>query len=275
MVSFIRRRLTATNGVLVVALVLMMSGGAYAASKALITSTKQISPKVLKELKGANGVNGRNGTNGSSGAQGPQGEKGQQGEKGAIGPMGPSGSGAGGLGATGPQGVAGATGPTGSAGSVGATGPTGKEGATGKEGPTGKTGATGPTGGMLEQGKTERGTFALTMSGIQHKERNEGAASISFPIPVTPLPEQVEVLNEEEKTNANCPKRKPAEAKEGVLCVYIETERPLADEGKAAPTYLSPAIAEPFGYVLEFTTGEEGHPGTQGYAYGEWAVTAK
>jgi hypothetical protein len=65
-----------------------MTGGAVAAKKYLITSTKQISPAVLKKLKGkpgpagpaglagpagkagANGVNGTNGTNGLDGETG-------------------------------------------------------------------------------------------------------------------------------------------------------------------------------------------------------------
>ncbi len=61
-----------------------MTGGAYAAKKYLITSTKQISPSVLKSLKGANGRNGANGANGAAGAPGATGP---------TGPAGPAGSG--------------------------------------------------------------------------------------------------------------------------------------------------------------------------------------
>lgn len=42
-----RGRLTYANVVASLALVFAMSGGVYAASKYVITSTKQISPKVL------------------------------------------------------------------------------------------------------------------------------------------------------------------------------------------------------------------------------------
>ena len=54
MFSAIRRRVRVTpSGVVAVfALVLAMSGGAYAAGRYAITSTKQISPKVLKALAG-------------------------------------------------------------------------------------------------------------------------------------------------------------------------------------------------------------------------------
>ena len=52
MFSKIRKRFSYTNVVLTIALVFAMSGGAYAAKKYLITSTSQISPKVLKSLQG-------------------------------------------------------------------------------------------------------------------------------------------------------------------------------------------------------------------------------
>jgi hypothetical protein len=52
MFSRIRRRFTYANVVVTVALVFAMSGGAYAASRYLITSTKQISPKVLMSFEG-------------------------------------------------------------------------------------------------------------------------------------------------------------------------------------------------------------------------------
>lgn len=46
----IRRGLTYTNVTVTLALVFAMTGGAYAASKYLITSTTQISPRVLSQL---------------------------------------------------------------------------------------------------------------------------------------------------------------------------------------------------------------------------------
>ena len=47
MLRAIRSRLTYANVAVTLALVLAMSGGAYAADRYLITSTKQIKPKVL------------------------------------------------------------------------------------------------------------------------------------------------------------------------------------------------------------------------------------
>ena len=109
MFSLIRRRMTYANIAATLALVFAMSGGAYAASRVLITSTNQIKPSVLKQLKG------RAGSNGAQGLTGPSGPAGAVGAAGATGP-------------------AGATGATGLTGAAGATGATGKEGPGGTEG---------------------------------------------------------------------------------------------------------------------------------------------
>jgi hypothetical protein len=93
------RRLSYANVAATLALVFAMSGGAYAAKSYLISSTGQISPKVLKKLKGNTGK-------------------------------------AGAIGATGASGATGATGGTGAAGATGKEGPTGKEGKDGPRGPS-------------------------------------------------------------------------------------------------------------------------------------------
>src|ERR1700679_3432209 len=91
MFSRIRRRLTWANVAMTLALVFAMSGGAYAAGKYIITSTKQISPKVLASLKGAKGKPGPAGPQGPAGAQGAQGAGGAQGPVGAQGSPGTAG----------------------------------------------------------------------------------------------------------------------------------------------------------------------------------------
>lgn len=68
-----------------------MSGGALAAQHYLLTSTKQISPKVLRQLKGHRGAKGARGPQGLQGAQGPQGIQGPAGAIGATGATGPPG----------------------------------------------------------------------------------------------------------------------------------------------------------------------------------------
>jgi Collagen triple helix repeat (20 copies) len=89
-----------------VALLIAMTGTAFGARQYLVTSTKQISPRVIKKLRGMQGKRGARGVSGAQGARGAVGE---------TGPAGPAG-------ATGPSGDAG---PTGLAGTPGATGPRG------------------------------------------------------------------------------------------------------------------------------------------------------
>ncbi len=82
MSSALRKRLTYANVVATLALLFAMSGGALAAGHYLITSTKQISPKVLKSLRGANG---KLGAPGPAGAAGPAGSTGPGGKEGPVG----------------------------------------------------------------------------------------------------------------------------------------------------------------------------------------------
>ncbi|HWX40512.1 MAG TPA: hypothetical protein VN345_05120 [Blastocatellia bacterium] len=113
MFSGIRKRMTYGNVAVTLALVFAMTGGAYAASKGIIiTSTKQISKNVLKELKKP-GPAGPEGKAGAPGANGKDGAPGGQGEKGALGPEGK-------------QGPSGTTGPEGSPWTVGSKLPSGK-----------------------------------------------------------------------------------------------------------------------------------------------------
>jgi hypothetical protein len=95
----IRRHLNYANIVATLALVFAMGGSAIAAKHYLITSTNQISPKVLKKLKapGKTGKTGPQGPTGSLGAAGSLGGTGLQGAKGNGG-----GTGADGISATSP-----------------------------------------------------------------------------------------------------------------------------------------------------------------------------
>src|SRR5271165_2695343 len=87
----IRRHLSYANVVATLALVFAMSGGALAASRYMINSTKQINPKVLKALRGRTGKIGPAGPQGPAGlpgAAGLQGTKGAEGGKGTEGTAG-------------------------------------------------------------------------------------------------------------------------------------------------------------------------------------------
>jgi hypothetical protein len=87
----ILRYLTYPNVVATLALVFAMSGGAYAAKRYIISSLKQISPKVLKELQGAKGPPGAAGPGGPAGPSGPAGLQGLPGKEGVAGKEGSAG----------------------------------------------------------------------------------------------------------------------------------------------------------------------------------------
>jgi hypothetical protein len=92
MISPTRRHFNYANVVATLALLFAMSGGALAASRILITSTKQIKPSVLKALKGAAGKTGAVGPVGPAGVAGPVGPQGPQGLQGSAGNNGEKGA---------------------------------------------------------------------------------------------------------------------------------------------------------------------------------------
>jgi hypothetical protein len=81
----IRKYFTCTNVAMTLALVFVMTGGAFAASKFVITSTKQIKPSVLAQLRGKAGRAGPAGPQGSAGLQGVPGANGKDGTNGSPG----------------------------------------------------------------------------------------------------------------------------------------------------------------------------------------------
>jgi hypothetical protein len=186
MLSAIRRRLRVSPATAVagLALVFAMTGGAYAAKKYLITSTKQISPSVLKQLQGKAGAAGTPGAAGTQGAQGP----------------------------------AGPAGPPGPSGGKGETGAAGKDGLQGKQGSTGATGPAGSpwtVGGLLPSKKTETGSW-----GGLKEAAGTFLTPISFTLPLETAPELVIVTGTE--VAGKCPGVQSGipTAEPGKLCVY-------------------------------------------------------
>jgi hypothetical protein len=249
MLSFIKQRLTFANVAVTFALVFAMTGGAYAAKRYLITSTKQISPAVLKQLRGA---------------------------------AGPAGS----AGAPGPAGLPGPAGKEGPAGKDGKEGPAGKEGPPGKEGKEGKEGSPWTAGGTLPSGKTEKGTwgFALIASGGGEVEAD--AISYNVPLAMAPKVQYIKAPTEEEVEKGEFP-TPPAGctgnvtepgAEKGNLCVFAKTEG-NAKSLFGPVIFLSPEHMGPFsaneasktGTVMVLASSAAGPM----LALGSWAVTAE
>jgi hypothetical protein len=256
MFSAMRRRLTFANVAMTLALVFAMSGGAYAAKKYLITSTKQISPSVLKALAGKSGPAGPQGSPGAPGKDGAQGLKGD-------------------TGAEGKQGIQGEPGKDGKVGATGPTGATGPVGATGAKGATGLTGPTGPTCNQkgecnLPSGASETGAWA-TPGIVVFKEpfEEEFFISLSFPLHLTFEPEVKFVGPEASETSgavAGCPGRRvEPKAAPGNLCMYSYGFG-LEKVGGGGPITdgTSGAIV-----TLGFEKGQ-----TFGFLTGSWAVKA-
>jgi hypothetical protein len=233
MFSWIRRRATYANVAMTLALVFAMSGGAFAAGKFLITSTKQISPKVLASLKGAKGANGAPGAAGAAGPQGP----------------------------AGPQGAAGAKGADGKEGLQGKAGATGKEGAEGPEGPAGPTCPKGEC--LLPAGATETGVWSFTAITL-----NEAYVTISFPLRLTSQPVfhyvTLAELGGSTAKAEGCPSKliSEPEADPGTLCVY---EKELDNAGRPFTLF-----TETSGVVLDFALEK---PTLEAFGAGSWAVT--
>jgi hypothetical protein len=279
MFSGLRSRLTYANVVATLAMVFAMTGGAYAASKYLITSSKQIKPSVLASLKG------RAGAAGAKGAQGPAGPAG------AVGPQGPAGPG----GAAGEKGAPGTNGTSVTSTKLSVGNATCKEGGaefTAGEGKktTACNGSPWTVGGTLPAGKTETGTWAFgpytDPGGVA------SVAAASFPIPLAAaLGEghghyinqngmEVNAADEEvaptecgsgigPQVNAANPQAKP-----GNLCIYAANLKGafsydggiygVGEPGTASVGTTGDLVQ----FVLESKTIEEEGQGT-------WAVTAE
>jgi hypothetical protein len=183
MFSLQGKRLGIPGVISVIALVFAMAGGAWAAKKYVITSTKQIKPSVLSQLKGAAGPAG------------------------LAGPAGPSGA----------PGAAGAKGTTGPKGATGVAGEEGEKGATGEEG------LPWTAGGTLPKGATETGTWSAVGAENEAGFKSaQIPISFPIPLKEDIPGENVHVMEAGDPAAAGCTGGTPAlpKADEGHLCIY-------------------------------------------------------
>lgn len=260
----VRKHLTPSTMIALLALVFAMTGGAFAASSdgggsgskasastgraASVTSLVAVAAKSKAKPKA------------KAGPRGPAGPKGATGATGATGPAGAAGT-------------AGATGPAGAQGPAGPTGATGPAGAEGKEGTTGFTVT-------LPKGKTLTGDWAVEadLPGTGLAE-GSAATTISFGIPLETAPEKVFIkVGEEPLSGSGCTGNvKEPGAEPGHLCVFASSEL----------NAFEPHICPSGKTIIECASNEEGadrsgalifaldkNPGLT-ILNGTWAVTAE
>jgi hypothetical protein len=272
MFSAIRKRLHLSPATVIasLALVFAMAGGAYAAGKYVITSTKQISPKVLKSLTGKAGPAGKAGANGIAGAAGAQGTAGGRGEKGEKGDSGAAGT----SGSDGQSVTSKTLGPEEGGceeGGVELSSASGKSSVCdGLKGAKGAPGEPWTPNNQLPKGATETGSWIAPANSSM-----EEFGTISFTVQLAGSLDgsHVQYVTLAEKTSTHCPGEveKPA-AESGFLCVY---EGPLSEPVGSAlganifkPGSLSSG-AGPAGAVI----GTESESANARFV-GTWAVKA-
>lgn len=239
MFAVIGRRLTPGTVIAVLALVLAMAGGAYAAKNGvIITSIKQISPSVQKKLKG------KQGPAGPQGPQGPQGAAGANGKDGAAGP----------------QGEGGPEGPT------GPTGPAGKTGFT-KVLPSGETET-----GTWALGETITAQFNIEVP-LTFPIPLAAPLDASHVHYINPAGKEVTAGGEEVTSTACLGKASEPSAEPGHLCVYSSRELLVTIKNSSifdsAPEGADKSGASVAGAFMRVHRTEE-----EGQGYGTFAVTA-
>jgi Collagen triple helix repeat (20 copies) len=291
-----RKHLTPSTFIALLALVLALTGGAFAATGQSGSSTRATTAKVKPRAKP-----------GPRGPVGPRGATGATGAPGATGPTGPTGA----LGAVGPQGPKGDTGAAGANGHDGANGASvvsaalapGEDGCieggskftvggnetTACNGEKGEA-AVGGGGGYpktLPAGETETGSF------VAYFEHNKGVTftAISFPIrlPLELGSSAVHYVTTAEQEGHTAPSEcagsaeKPTAVK-GNLCVYegfhAEAEPPAVISELTVTTIAKP-VADSEGVIGAGTTGAllrvsyEGTDEEGVFLGGDWAVNAQ
>jgi hypothetical protein len=277
----LRKRLTYANVAMTLALVFAMSGGAYAAGKYLITSTKQIKPSVLASLKGKAGPAGKEGPAGAAGKEGPAGKEGAAGKEGKAGANGVNG--VNGEGVTSAALKAGEEGCAEGGSKFTVAGKT-TTACGGERGPKGPEGSPWTDKGVLPSEATETGSVVVQSSSAE----TEVFVPISFTIPLKTAPTEGYFVSKEEQKKENS-KKDPAGCTVGT--VEGSAANPIAAPGNLCvyESTASPTFPGEFTLSLFFSPNEENvyAPGKTGavmlirakaageFMLGSWAVTAE
>lgn len=236
--------------VAVIALVVALGGGAYAASQSLTGKQKKEVKKIAKKFAGKRGPAGATGPVGPAGAAGPQGGNGSNGQDGAQGPEGPEG----------PQGDA------------------------------GEDGSPWTAGGTLPPASMETGTWSMSGTyatftrayapvsfSVPLSEADAEAISEEEAPAESGVFPNIHVLAVGEEETANCPGTvlRP-EAVAGHFCVYTAKRAGLFPVGVFTP---EEAAGESFQFQGVSTggailMGTKDNTATAAEAIGSWAVTA-
>lgn len=279
MFSRLRRRMTYANVVATLALLFAMSGGALAAGHYLITSTKQINPKVLKQLQGARGPAGLAGSAGVAGVAGTKGENGDPGSNGSNGSNGVSPIGVAFTGAAhgctaGGVEYKGATTNFVCNGKAGTEGPGGPEGGTGPEGPEGKPWT---MGGRLPSGKTVYGHWAASgmaegASGLALGINGVATTGVSFPLPLQKPPSVTFIKEGEATPEPKCSgtAEAPGPPEPGSLCIFVQEESNIL-YGDPLSGNQPLQSADERGFTISAYSAGKGPM----YLFGQWALTAE
>ncbi len=256
MFSIIRKHLTPSTAIAIVALVFAITGGAFAATGGSSNGGKSASA-TASATPLASAAKSK-----AKPKAGPRGLAGPAGKTGATGPAGPAG----------PAGAAGAKGETGAAGGQGPQGPQGpqgEKGETGKEGTPGKPGKNGTFGDEpLPAGKTLTGVYAASGSAEGAYPNGLVSTGVSFALPVAVEPAvHYFKVGETPLSGSGC-KGSVAEpgAEEGNLCVFAEVEANVGSVG----TELKASNTSTIGADI---AGPAAAKGLVAIA-GTWAVTA-
>ncbi len=293
----VRKHITPSGVIALVALVFAITGGAFAATGGGSSHVRLTASAAKSKAKAKTGPRGPAGPKGATGAAGATGPAGAQGPGGAAGAKGENGA----AGAPGAPGEPGAPGKNGSNGSSVSTkeftgtkesckegGNELKAGAATTYVCNGKEGSPWTAGGTLPPKATETGVWNI--AGLSQDEFGDVYPAISLPIPLTSASTggatkvKIHFVNFEEENVAGCKgSNATPTAEAGYLCIYaakLEKAEAIESTIPGEPEMVDPALPGGVGQGVAVLGPTGGFLivhilGPTAQAIGTWAVTEK